>query len=63
MIKLFPQKNFANPLEYKIAYKSSVSKDLKSISKKETEKILTQIDAILSVNPFLYPALKENSKN
>jgi mRNA interferase RelE/StbE len=44
-------------LAYKIAFKSSVWKDLRNIDRKEAEKILGHIETDLSENPNIYPAL------
>ena len=45
-------------MAFNISYKSSVEKDLKSISKTEVSKILDKIEFELSKNPFAYPKLK-----
>jgi len=45
-------------LAYKIRYKKSVAKDLKSIEKKEKERILNKIEGTLSKKPNQYPLLK-----
>lgn len=45
-------------MAYKIRYKKSVAKDLKSIEKKEIERILNRIEADLSTNPGQFPLLK-----
>lgn len=43
---------------YKIRYKKSVAKDLKSIDKGEKERILNKIEHTLSNKPNQYPLLK-----
>ena len=43
---------------YKIRYKKSVAKDLKSIYKGEKERILNKIEDTLSKKPNQYPLLK-----
>ncbi|MCH7763565.1 MAG: type II toxin-antitoxin system RelE/ParE family toxin [Candidatus Marinimicrobia bacterium] len=43
---------------YKIRYKKSVAKDLKSIDKGEKERILNKIEDTLSNKPNQYPLLK-----
>ncbi len=43
---------------YKIRYKKSVAKDLKSIDKGEKEQILNKIEDTLSNKPNQYPLLK-----
>jgi mRNA interferase RelE/StbE len=45
-------------LSYKIAFKSSVSKDLKKIDKKKAKEILVKIEAELNENADKYPVLK-----
>ena len=45
-------------MAYKILYKKSVVKDLKSIDKKEKERILNKIEETLSTKPSQYPVLK-----
>ena len=45
-------------LKYKIAFKKSVSRDLKKIEKKQVEKILIKIDKELSTKAAQYPELK-----
>ncbi|MCH8069328.1 MAG: type II toxin-antitoxin system RelE/ParE family toxin [Candidatus Marinimicrobia bacterium] len=45
-------------MAYKIRYKKSVAKDLKSIEKKEKERILNKIENTLSKKPNQYPLLK-----
>ena len=47
-------------MSYKIAFKSSVSKDLKKIDKKIVKKILDKIETELSQNADQYPRLKGN---
>jgi mRNA interferase RelE/StbE len=44
-------------LAYKIAFKSSVWKDLRNIDRKEAEKILDHLETDLSENPTIYPSL------
>ena len=44
-------------MAYKIAFKSSVWKDLRNIDRKETDKILDLIETDLSENPNIYPSL------
>lgn len=43
---------------YKIAYKSSVSKDLKRLHKDEIKRILNGIEKKIVANPFLGKSLK-----
>ncbi|HWA07779.1 MAG TPA: type II toxin-antitoxin system RelE/ParE family toxin [Ignavibacteria bacterium] len=50
-------------MAYNIHYKTSVEKDIKSISKEELSKILDKIESELSVNPFAYPKLKGEFKS
>jgi len=45
-------------LSYKIAFKSSVSKDLKKIDKKKAKEILVKIESDLTENADKYPVLK-----
>jgi len=45
-------------LAYKIRYKKSVAKNLKSIEKKEKERILDKIEGTLSKKPNQYPLLR-----
>ena len=45
-------------MSYKIAFKSSVSKDLKKIDKKKAKEILVKIEAELTENADKYPVLK-----
>ena len=45
-------------MAYKIRYKKSVVKDLKSIEKKEKERILNKIEDTLSKKPDQHPLLK-----
>jgi len=45
-------------LAYKIRYKKSVAKDIKSIENKEKERILNKIEDALSKKPEQYPLLK-----
>jgi len=45
-------------LTYKIAFKKSVSRDLKKIDKKKVDKILIKIDNELSSKASQYPELK-----
>ena len=45
-------------MSYKIAFKSSVSKDLKKIDKKKAKEILVEIEAELNENADKYPVLK-----
>jgi mRNA interferase RelE/StbE len=45
-------------LSYKIAFKSSVSKDLKKIDKKKVKEILGKIEDELTENADKYPVLK-----
>jgi mRNA interferase RelE/StbE len=44
-------------LGYRITFKKSVSRDLKKISKEETDKILEKIEADLSEKADTYPIL------
>ena len=46
-------------MAYKIAFKSSVWKDLRNIDRKEAEKILDHLETDLSENPNIYPSLSE----
>ena len=45
-------------MKYKIAFKKSVSRDLKKIDKKQVDKILIKIDKELSNKADQYPELK-----
>ncbi len=45
-------------MAYKIRYKKSVAKDLKSLEKIEKERILNKIENTLSKKPNQYPLLK-----
>jgi len=45
-------------LAYKITYKTSVSRDLKRLGKKESERVLDQIEQQLSLDPKNFPELK-----
>ncbi len=45
-------------MAYKIRYKKSVAKDLKSIERKEKKRILNKIENTLSKKPNQYPRLK-----
>ena len=45
-------------MSYKIAFKSSVSKDLKKIDKKKAKEILVKIESDLTENADKYPVLK-----
>jgi mRNA interferase RelE/StbE len=45
-------------LAYKITFKSSVSRDLKKLEKKEARRILDQIEHQLSRQPESFPELK-----
>ena len=45
-------------MSYKIAFKSSVLKDLKKIDKKKAKEILNKIEAELTENADKYPVLK-----
>ncbi|MCJ7582573.1 MAG: type II toxin-antitoxin system RelE/ParE family toxin [Candidatus Aminicenantes bacterium] len=45
-------------MKYKIAFKKSVSRDLKKIDKKQVDKILIKIDKELSKKADQYPELK-----
>ena len=45
-------------MEYKIAYKRSVIKDLKKIDKTDSKKIIVKIEKEFSKKPESYPALK-----
>jgi len=45
-------------LAYRIAYKKSVGRDLKNLSKAEAQRILDQIEAELSCKPDASPVLK-----
>ena len=49
-------------MAFKITYKSSVKTDLKSIPKKEIEKILDKIEKQLSLSPMQFPLLKGKFK-
>ncbi len=49
-------------MAYNIAYKSSVQKDLKGISKNEIRRILNKIDTILTAKPEQFPQLKGEFK-
>lgn len=49
-------------MDYNVAYKHSVSRDLKRISKSEAKAILDQIEKELSKNPDAYPVLKGRFK-
>jgi len=49
-------------LKYKIQYKSSVKKDLKQLTNIEANKILTQIENILTVEADRFPLLKGEFK-
>ena len=43
---------------YKIHYKKSVSKDLKTIPKKTRSQVLDKLEDVLSTTPYQYPVLK-----
>lgn len=45
-------------MKYKIAFKKSVSRDLKKIDREQAEKILLKIDKELSTAAEQYPELK-----
>ncbi|MBI4743734.1 MAG: type II toxin-antitoxin system RelE/ParE family toxin [Actinobacteria bacterium] len=45
-------------MAYSIAYKKSVQRDLKKLSKAETHRILNQVEEELSKNADTYPVLK-----
>jgi len=45
-------------LKYKIAFKKSISRDLKKIDREQAEKILFKIDKELSTEAGKYPELK-----
>ena len=45
-------------MSYKIAFKNSVSKDLKKIDNKKVKEILNKIEAELTENAHKYPGLK-----
>lgn len=45
-------------MKFKIAFKKSVSRDLKKIDKKNVDKILAKIDEVLSIKADQYPELK-----
>lgn len=49
-------------MAFKIKYKSSVIKDLKSLSKDETKKIVNQIEIVLIKDARNFPALKGEYK-
>ena len=49
-------------MKYKIQYKSSVKKDLKQLTNIEANKILTQIENILTVEADRFPLLKGEFK-
>jgi len=49
-------------LEYNIAYKSSVKKDIKKIDKKELPKILDEIESVLKSTPLKGKELKGEFK-
>ena len=44
-------------MDYNIAFKKTVEKDLKRISKQNAKRILDKIDAELTKDPKLFPAL------
>jgi addiction module RelE/StbE family toxin len=45
-------------LAFRITYKTSVFRDLKKLGKKESERILDQIEQQLSLDPESFPELK-----
>ena len=45
-------------MKYKIAFKKSVSRDLRKIDKEQVDKILNKIDRELSIKADKYPELK-----
>ena len=50
-------------MAYRINYKSSVEKDIRSISKEEISRIFDKIESDLLKNPFAYPKLKGEFKS
>lgn len=49
-------------MAYKIQYKSSIKRDLKQLTKEETNKILDQIENILTKEAHNFPILKGEFK-
>lgn len=45
-------------MAFRITYKTSVFRDLKKLGKKESERILDQIEQQLSLDPESFPELK-----
>ena len=50
-IRSFQKNDYETLLEYKIEYKSSVSRDLKQLDKKGAVRLLRELKEILSQNP------------
>lgn len=49
-------------MAYNIQYKSSITKDIKRISKQEAVKLINRIETQLSQNPYSFPILKGEFK-
>ncbi|MEK6646445.1 MAG: type II toxin-antitoxin system RelE/ParE family toxin [Candidatus Firestonebacteria bacterium] len=62
MIKQFPPKNSGKTLEYKIVYKNSVGKDIRSIPKEIIRKSIDIIENKISKNPYIGMQLKGKYK-